>query len=159
MTEYHNIPPVWSENSNTLILGSFPSVKSREQAFFYAHPQNRFWRVLAALFDSPVPETVPEKKALLLENSLALWDVVSSCDIKGSSDVSLKRAKPNDIVHILNNSRVSRVFTNGKTAFALYEKLVYPETRLHAFYLPSTSPANMQFSFEALLREWRAILP
>ncbi|MBQ7623915.1 MAG: DNA-deoxyinosine glycosylase [Clostridia bacterium] len=158
MTEFHNIPPVWSESSKTLILGSFPSVKSREQAFFYAHPQNRFWRVLAALYGTPVPETVPEKKALLQSNSLALWDVVSSCDIKGSSDVSLKNARPNDIGHILKNSRVSRVFTNGKTAFSLYEKLIFPETRVHALYLPSTSPANMQFSFEALLREWRAIL-
>ncbi len=154
---YHNIDPVWDGRSKALVLGSFPSVKSREQAFFYAHPQNRFWRVLAALYGESVPLTVGEKKAFLLKNRIALWDVVSSCDINGSSDASLKNARPNDIGYILENSRVTRVFTNGNTAFSLYEKLVYPKTLVHALPLPSTSPANMRLSFEDLLREWRAV--
>ena len=112
----HNIPPLYGEKSETLILGSFPSVKSREAEFFYGHPQNRFWRVLAGVFSAPVPETVEQKKKLVLENRLALWDVIAECEITGSADTSIKNVKPNDIAGIIENTAVSRIFVNGKTA-------------------------------------------
>ena len=156
---YHNIPPVWSRDSAILILGSFPSVKSREAQFFYAHPQNRFWRVLAALLNSPLPLTVGEKTELLLSNGIALWDVAAKCEIKGSSDASLKNVIANDIKSIIDASKIDRVFTNGRAAEKLYERLVFPQTRIRALCLPSTSPSNARFSFETLLKEWAVILP
>ena len=118
----HNIPPLYGEKSETLILGSFPSVKSREAEFFYGHPQNRFWRVLAGVFSAPVPETVEQKKKLVLENRLALWDVIAECEITGSADTSIKNVKPNDIAGIIEKTAVSRIFVNGKTAekYSLY---------------------------------------
>ena len=121
----HPIPPVWNKNSRVLILGSFPSVKSRENGFFYGHRQNRFWKVLAAVFDSPVPETIEEKKQLLLENNIALWDVIASCDITGSADSSIRNVKPNDILPIIMKSKITAVFVNGNTAAKLYDKYLF----------------------------------
>ncbi len=153
----HNIPPVWDENSRILILGSFPSVKSREQAFFYAHPQNRFWRLLSELFASPMPVTTDEKKRLLLSNGVALWDVVKKCDIRGSSDSSLRHALPNDISSLLKRTNITRVYANGSTAYGLYNRLCLKDTGIQAQRLPSTSPANMKCSFDELLRIWSVI--
>lgn len=127
MEALHNIPPVFDENSRILILGSFPSVKSREGRFFYNHPQNRFWRVISAICGDPVPETISGKKALLLRNHIALWDVIASCEITGSSDASIKNAVPNDIASILKAADIRHIYTNGQTAHRLYQK--YPAER------------------------------
>lgn len=155
---YHNIPPVFDENSRILILGSFPSVKSRETQFFYGHPQNRFWKVISAVFDSECPQTIKEKKKFLLENNIAVWDVIRSCKITGSSDSSVKNAVPNDLSQILEGSRVTRVFTNGNLSYTLYNKLCLDKTEIAAVKLPSTSPANAAWSLEKLISEWKRLI-
>lgn len=155
----HTIPPVWDEHSHTLILGSFPSVKSRETAFFYGHPQNRFWRVTAAVFDAPVPQSVCEKRDFLVSHGLALWDVIASCDIEGSADSTIRNVHPNDIAWLLAAAPVTRIFTNGKTAHSLYGKYLLTTVGREAFCLPSTSPANASCSLGDLIEAWRVLLP
>jgi len=150
----HNIPPVYNEFSHTLILGSFPSVRSREEAFFYAHPQNRFWQVLSAVYGAPLPGSTEEKKRFLLERGIALWDVIDSCRIDGSADSTIREVVPNDIMRILKAAPVARIFTNGKTADALYRKYLLPQTGREAVCLPSTSPANATWSRERLIAAW-----
>ena len=154
----HTIPPVFDENSRILILGSFPSVKSREAEFFYGHKQNRFWKVLALLLNENIPETTDEKKQFLLQNKIALWDVVKSCTISGSSDSSIKSVVPNDIKPILQTADISQIFTNGYTADRLYNKHIFPIVGLNEIKLPSTSPANAAYSLDRLLSEWNVIL-
>jgi len=154
----HPIPPVFAPDSRVLILGSFPSVKSREAAFFYAHPQNRFWRVLSAVLDEPLPLTVPEKTALLLRRGVALWDVVARCEIAGSSDASLARVEANDLAPILRAAPVRAIFCNGGAAYAYYRRLCRPLLGRDAIPLPSTSPANARCSLEELTAVWRAAL-
>ena len=153
----HPIPPLFDKNSKTLILGSFPSVKSRETAFFYGHPQNRFWSVLAAIYGIDKPETVEEKKKLILENNLALWDVIASCEIVGSSDSSISDVTANNLSVIINNSKIERIFVNGKTAEKYYNKYTYPKTGIKAVCLPSTSPANAAWKLEKLVEKWSII--
>ena len=153
----HPIPPVFDGHSELLILGSFPSVKSRETGFFYGHPQNRFWRVLVALYDEPLPRTVAEKTALLLRNRIALWDVIRSCEIDGSSDASIREVVPNDLSVILSAAPVRRIFTNGGTADSLYRRCCERETGIPAVRLPSTSPANARMNFDALLEAWQIL--
>ena len=154
----HPFGPLFSENSRVLILGSFPSVKSREQQFFYGHPQNRFWKVIAALFHREVPETIEQKKELILSNSLALWDSVASCVVTGSSDASIREVRANDLSVILDHSPVRKIFCNGKTSWQMYEKWILPSTGLEAVCLPSTSPANAQWSLDRLIEAWSVIL-
>ncbi len=154
----HPIPPLYNENSEVLILGSFPSVKSREARFFYGHPQNRFWKLLALLFNEAVPVTIEDKTRIVLENNLALWDTIHSCTITGSSDSSIKDVVPNDISVILNNSRVGKIFCNGTASHNLYNKYIYPSTGIEAVKLPSTSPANAAYSLDRLAQCWRGIL-
>ena len=153
----HPISPLYDENAEILILGSFPSVKSRETCFFYGHPQNRFWKVTAAVFHEKVPETIPEKKAFLLRNHIALWDVIHSCSIEGSSDASIKDVVPNDLRLILEQTKIQAIFVNGKTAERYYRK--YTEAIIHkqAVVLPSTSPANAAWSLERLIAAWQVI--
>lgn len=153
----HPFAPEYDQNSKILILGSFPSVKSREQLFFYGHPQNRFWKVTAAVFDSPVPQTIDEKKAFLHKNGIALWDVIASCEIEGSADSSIKNAAANDISEILEKSQVKRIFVNGKTAEKYYNKYTKKKTGITAICLPSTSPANAAWSIEKLTDAWEII--
>lgn len=153
----HPFPPLYDENSKILILGSFPSVKSREQMFFYGHPQNRFWKVTSAIFDSPVPQTIGEKKQFLLENHIALWDTIASCDITGSSDSSIKNVVANDLSPIINGSRISRIFVNGKTSEKYYNKYIREKLGIEAICLPSTSPANAAWSVEKLIEAWSII--
>ena len=153
----HTFPPLYSENSKVLILGSFPSVKSREKRFFYGHPQNRFWRLLAKLFDEAEVNTIEQKKELILKHNLALWDVIHSCTITGSSDSSIKDVVPNDILSILKNSKVDRIFANGATSYNLYKKYIFPKTGIEAVKLPSTSPANAGYSLERLAEHWSII--
>lgn len=153
----HAIPPVYDENSRILILGSFPSVRSREQRFYYGHPQNRFWKVLAAVLDCPEPETVAEKKSVLLAHGVALWDVIARCEITGSSDASIRDAVPNDLTEILRTAQIGRICCNGGTADALYRKLILPRTGIPAEKLPSTSPANAGWTLEKLINAWSVI--
>ena len=153
----HPFPPTWDEHSEILILGSFPSVKSREMAYFYGHPQNRFWRVVAALYEDNTPQTVEERHAFLLRHHIALWDVIASCTIVGSSDSSIRDAVPNDIRPILAGARIRGIYTNGQTSFRLYRTYILPEIGREAVCLPSTSPANAAWSFDRLLFAWSAI--
>lgn len=150
----HGFAPVWDEHARVLVLGTLPSVKSREQNFYYGHPRNRFWRVLAALYGRAVPESVGEKTALLLENRVALWDVVHACDIRRSADSSIRNAEPNDIRPLLAGSQIRAVCTNGATAHALYRKHLLPLTGLEDVPLPSTSPANAACSLDELIERW-----
>ena len=153
----HPFPPLYDVNSELLILGSFPSVKSREQCFFYGHPQNRFWRVLAAVYGGSVPKSIEEKKAFLHQNHVALWDVIASCEITGSADSSIKNAVANDLSPILSGSRVTRIFVNGGTAKRLYDRYIYPSTGMEATVLPSTSPTNAAWGLERLTEAWKII--
>ncbi len=159
MTDFiiHPIEPVYDEESEVLILGSFPSVKSREQKFFYGHPQNRFWKVLAKVFNTGVPETIEEKKIFLLEHHIAVWDVIKSCEIAGSSDSSIRNVTVNDLGIILNNSKVKQIFVNGKTAEKNYIKYTYKSTGKKCICLPSTSPANAAWNLDKLVNEWEKI--
>lgn len=154
MSIVHPIEPLFNDKSRVLILGSFPSVKSREAVFFYGHKQNRFWRVIARVFDTDAPESIEDKKKLILDNGLALWDVIHSCDITGSADSSIKNVVPNDLSVILNNCDIKAVFVNGKTAEALYKKHLEKRTGIKAEVLPSTSPANARWSEDMLYEYW-----
>jgi len=153
----HPIEPVFDKESNILILGSFPSVKSREEGFFYGHPQNRFWKVLAEIWKESVPITIEEKKSFLLRNHIAVWDVIKSCDIEGSSDSSIKNVVANDIDVIISEANIKQIYVNGKKAQQLYQKYIYPMLQKEAICLPSTSPANAAWSLERLVQEWRKI--
>ena len=156
--EVHNIPPLYDKNSQILVLGSFPSVKSRETEFFYSHKQNRFWKVMANIFGSPVPASVDEKKKLLLENHIALWDVIASCEISGSSDNSIKDVVPNDITVITDSAKIKAVLLNGKTAYKYFDKYLKNSVEVKAICMSSTSPANASKSFEALCTEWNSVI-
>ena len=153
----HNIEPVYDKNSKILILGSFPSVKSREMRFFYGHPQNRFWKITSAIFNEETPVTIKDKKAFLLRNNIALWDVIESCDITGSADSSIRNIKVNDINRILKKSKIEKIFVNGKTAEKLYKKYLEEKTGIKAIVLPSSSPANAAYSLDRLIKEWAII--
>ena len=154
---FHTIDPVYDENSRILILGSFPSVKSRESQFFYGHPQNRFWKILSAVFEDTLPITVAEKRAFLLRHRIALWDVIASCEIEGSSDQSIKNAQPNDLSKILQTANIQAIYTNGGTATKLYTRYILPKIGREAVALPSSSPANAAWSQERLIQAWKII--
>lgn len=153
----HPIPPVYDKDSRVLILGSFPSFKSRETGFFYGHPQNRFWKVLATVFQEETPGTIDEKKEFLLRNHVAVWDVIRSCDIEGSSDASIRNVIPNDLQTIISSAEINAVYVNGKTAFKYYEKYMYPKIQREAKVLPSTSPANAAWNLQRLVDAWKCI--
>lgn len=153
----HPIAPVFDKDSRVLILGSFPSVKSREEGFFYGHPQNRFWKVTASVFGEDVPKTIDEKKSFLLRNHIALWDVIGSCEIDGSSDSSIRNVSVNDIKMILETAGIQAIYLNGKKAFQLYQKHILPVTGREGICLPSTSPANAAWQMDRLVREWSVI--
>lgn len=153
----HPFPPFYRPDSHILILGSFPSVKSREQMFFYGHPQNRFWRVAAAVFEEETPVSIPEKRAFLERNHIALWDSIGKCTIEGSSDSSIRDVVPNDLSVILNAAPIAAIFCNGKRSFDCYRLYIYPSLLRDAFVLPSTSPANAAWSIDRLTDAWRMI--
>lgn len=157
-TQIHPIKPLYDEHSRVLILGSFPSVKSRESMFFYGHPQNRFWRVMAALTGTSIPQSVEEKTALILENHFSLWDSIGSCTIVGSSDSSIRDVVANDLRIITENAPIERIFCNGNTSLAVYQKYIEPTLKRPAVALPSTSPANAAWSLERLIEAWCVIL-
>lgn len=153
----HTFAPVYDKYSEILILGSFPSVKSREENFYYGHPKNRFWKVMAAVLACDVPNTIEEKKQMLLSHSVAVWDVIASCEIEGSSDSSIKNVIVNDFSKILETADIKCIFANGKTAGKLYQKYVREKTGREIVILPSTSPANAACSFEQLVQEYGKI--
>ena len=153
----HPFSPVFDGNSEILILGSLPSVKSRENAFYYGHPQNRFWRVLASIYRTEVPDSIEGKTGLLLKNRIALWDVISSCDIRGSSDSSIRNVVPTDLNRIIKDANIRHIYANGKTAAALYNKYQFKKTGVSITTLPSTSPANAVWTFERLCEAWKII--
>lgn len=154
----HNIDPVYDSHSEILILGSFPSVKSREQQFFYGHKQNRFWRVMARVLDCAVPEDITQKRDMLLSHHVALWDVIASCEITGSSDASIRNVRPNDLSQILSQADIRAIYANGSKAYQLYQKYIYPVNGREVKLLPSTSPANAGYSLERLVEAWSVIL-
>ena len=158
MEQAHPFPPVVDAGCTTLILGSFPSVKSREQGFFYGHPQNRFWKVLAAVFVEEVPADAAAKKALLLRHHIALWDVIACCEIDGSADASVRNAVPVDIGRVLAVAPIRRVICNGNLAAKLYRQHLQGITDIEALAAPSTSPANAAWSLERLTEAWRGML-
>ena len=155
---HYTFEPVFDAESRILILGSFPSVKSRENHFFYGHPQNRFWKVMANVLQWEVPVTIEEKREMLLFNHVAVWDVIASCSIQGSSDTSIKDVVVNDFSRILNHSKVERIYVNGGKAYELYVKYAEKETGIKAIKLPSTSPANAAWSLERLTEAWRELI-
>lgn|SRR5574344_1511786 len=169
MKEYqhvvHTFKPVYDHESKILILGSFPSVMSRQHQFYYGHPGNRFWKVITRVINeqsknkdksdlSEVPITIEDKKNLLLKNRIALWDVIYSCDIIGSSDSSIKNVVVNDINSLINESNITEIYVNGKTAQRLYDRFCFENVQIPAIVLPSTSPANAAYSIERLFEIW-----
>ncbi len=154
----HPIPPFFRADSHILILGSFPSVKSREQRFFYGHPQNRFWKVIAAVFGDETPSDIPEKQAFLERHRIALWDSIGRCTIEGSSDSSIRDVVPNDLSVILDHAPIRAIYCNGKTSLDCYNRYIRTATGRDAVLLPSTSPANAAWSPDRLVDAWRAVL-
>ena len=154
----HGFPPVYDRNSRILILGSMPSVKSRELGFYYGHPQNRFWKVMSAVTGENFPADIPGKREMLLRHGIALWDVIAECDIAGSSDSSIRNVVPNDLSVILSAACISAIFTNGSTASGIYKKYQLSQTGISSVPLPSTSPANAAWSLDRLIKAWSVIV-
>ena len=155
--EKHTIPAYYNKDSEILILGSFPSIKSREAGFYYAHPQNRFWQVLRIVYNDNFKETISDKKAFLKRNKIALFDVCAECEIKKSSDASIKKIVPNDIEDIINKTKIKRIYINGKTAYKLYNKYIKNKINIEAVSLPSTSPANAKYRLQDLVNEYKVL--
>lgn len=154
----HEFPPYYDSNSKILILGTIPSVQSRKVGFYYCHPQNRFWKVLACLYQEEVPNTIEGKKALLSKHHIALWDVLASCTIDGSSDQSIRNPICNDLSFLLNKGSIEQIYATGKKAYELYQKYCYPNTKIEAILLPSTSPANAAYTLEKLVDAYSKII-
>lgn len=159
MPVIHPFEPVWNEHSRILILGSFPSVRSRETGFYYGHPQNRFWRVLASVFGESCPTGNEARRDFALKHHIALWDAIQSCEITGSSDASIRNAVPNDIASLLGKAPVETIVCNGRRAWALYSRFCEAQTGIKAILLPSTSAANAAWSLDRLIEQWRILQP
>lgn len=151
----HTFEPIYNDESEILILGTFPSVKSREGNFYYNHPRNRFWQVISSIVGFKLPHTIDEKKFMLLENHIAIWDVIYSCDIIGSSDSSIQNVVPNDISRIINNTNIKSIYANGGKAYELYYRYCYENINRDIIKLPSTSPANASYSLDKLTEYWK----
>ena len=158
MKVIHKIPPIYTENSKILILGTIPSPKSRENSIFYGNPQNRFWKVLSQILKEPFPNTNEDKISIAKKYNIAIWDVLYSCDIEGASDNTIKNPVPNNLNKIINQSQIKYIFTTGTKAFQLYNKYCFNDTKIEAVLLPSTSPANFRYSTEKLCLEYSIIL-
>jgi hypoxanthine-DNA glycosylase len=155
----HPFDPVFDANSSILILGTFPSIKSREYCFYYGHPQNRFWKVISRVTNTdPIPETIADKKQMLLKNRIALFDVLQSCNVEGSSDNRIKNAVPADLSKIFDNANIERIYANGEKAYLLFIKYIYKNIGREITKLPSTSPANIKYDLEKLIFEWKKIV-
>ena len=151
MKVFHTLEPIYNQNSKVLILGSMPSVKSREVGFYYGHPRNRFWSTLSKVYNEEIKDTKEDKVKFLIKHNIALFDVLKSCEITSSSDATIKNPVPNDISNILKNSNIKAIFTTGTKAYTLYQKYIYPKTKIKAIPLPSTSPANSRKDIEEIL--------
>lgn len=156
----HGFEPVFDARSRVLVLGSFPSVLSRENRFYYGNPRNRFWRVIADVLGEAEPsaDDLVGKRAMLLRHGVALWDVVESCEVRGSSDASIRSVIPSDVARITDVAPIRAVLCNGGTAARLYRRWLEPVTGLPAVTLPSTSPANAAWSLPRLTERWREVL-
>lgn len=154
----HPIPPLFDSNSEILILGSFPSVKSREECFFYGHPQNRFWKVVARVLNEETPVTIQEKTDMMLRHRIAVWDVIHSCEVEGSADSTIRNVEANDLSIILSDADIKRIYVNGRKAEAMYKKYTEKQTGIKAIVLPSTSPANAAWNEDRLFEEWKQII-
>lgn len=158
MKVYHTLEPIYDKYSKVLILGSMPSMKSKEVGFYYGHPKNRFWSTLSAIYEETIDDSITSKIQFLKKHHIALFDVIKSCDIEGSSDSSIKNVVPNDLTEILKQSQIQTIFTTGKKAYQLYQKYIYPKTKIKAISLPSTSPAYCKKGIEQLLiKEYKKI--
>lgn len=153
----HSFAAYFNSDSKILILGSIPSIKSRKFGFYYMHPQNRFWKVVSKVFNEEYPETIDDKKEFLKRNQIALWDVIESCEIEGSSDSSISEVIPNDIHSLLEKTDIKKIYVTGKKALKLYQQYIYPTTGIEAIYLPSTSPANAILKEEDLIEKYQVI--
>ena len=160
MNVQHTLQPFYDRHSKVLILGSMPSVKSREVGFYYAHPKNRFWKVLSLIYQEEIEDDITKKQAFLKKHHIALFDVIQSCEIQGSSDQSIQNVIPNDLQPILEKSQIQAIFTTGQKAYHLYQKYIYPKTKIKAISLPSTSPAYCKRGvLEELIQEYQKIIP
>lgn len=160
MNVQHTLQPFYDRHSKVLILGSMPSVKSREVGFYYAHPKNRFWKVLSLIYQEEIEDDITKKQAFLKEHHIALFDVIQSCEIEGSSDQSIQNVIPNDLHPILEKSQIQAIFTTGQKAYHLYQNYIYPKTKIKAISLPSTSPAYCKRGvLEELIQEYQKIIP
>ncbi|MDR0551141.1 MAG: DNA-deoxyinosine glycosylase [Spirochaetaceae bacterium] len=151
----HPFEPLFCADSTTLILGTIPSPASRAAAFYYGHPRNRFWLILSRIYGVPFPQTIDEKISLILENKLALWDVLAGCRISGAEDGSIKDPKPNDFSSLIARTKINRVLCNGQKAYSLYTRFCHKQTGIDAVCLPSTSPANQRQTLDALAAIWK----
>ena len=158
MRQNHTFDPVYNKESRVLILGSFPSVKSREIAFYYGHPQNRFWKILAHIYNEDIPISLNDKKSFLTKHKIALWDVINSCTIIGSSDSSIKNVIVNDIKSLINKTEINYIYTTGRKAYNLYNKYLLNEVKIKAVYLPSSSPANASIKYKNIINEYKKIV-
>ncbi len=155
----HTLLPIYNQDSKILILGTIPSPKSRENGFYYSHPQNRFWKIMSALFNEEIPATNKEKENMMLKHHIALWDVLKSCEIKGADDQSITSIEVNDIASLLENTSITKIYTTGLKATSLYKKHCLKDTNIESIYLPSTSPANCRnYNLEKLIEEYKCIL-
>ncbi len=151
----HTFKPIYDKNSKILILGSFPSVKSRENNFYYAHPQNRFWKLMSKILNENNIETISQKKEMLLKNNIAIYDVIKKCDIEGSLDSNIKNVEVNELKYIIDKSNIRKIFFNGKKAYELFCKYNKENIKIECEVLPSTSPTNACYSFEKLYNYWK----
>ncbi len=157
MRQYHEIQPIYNKESKILILGSFPSIKSRQMKFYYSHPKNQFWPILQEIFNEKIKNDPASRTEFVLKHNIALWDVIASCDILSSKDSSIKNIKVNDINKIVNNSRIKAIFTTGKKATELYEKYLYHITKIKSIYLPSTSPVYQSMKLDEKIKKYEII--
>lgn len=157
-TIIHPLKPLYDKNSKILILGSFPSIKTRESGFFYGHKQNRFWKVLSEIFKKEIDEDISKRRKFLLDNKIAVWDSIYKCDIIGSSDSSIKEVVPTNLSEIFEKSDINKVFCNGNTSYKYYEMYQEKQFGYKAFKMPSTSPANAMYSLDKLVESWKIIL-
>lgn len=153
----HTLSPVFNEHSRVLILGTMPSPKSREKKFYYAHPQNRFWKVISAVRKEPLPQNDGERVAFLKRNGIALWDTIQECDIIGAADSSIKNVVPTDLSRILSAADIKMIFTTGQTAYKYYCRFQREMAGIDAICLPSTSPANARKTLDMLIQEYNVI--
>ncbi len=154
---WHTLPPLYDGHSRVLILGTMPSPKSREAGFYYAHPQNRFWRVLPAVLGEPPPEGIAGRREMCLRRGVALWDVLRTCEIEGAADAAIRSPEPNDLPWLLARAEIRAIFATGAKAAELYQKLILPQTGRPIVRLPSTSPANAAWTLERLIEKYMVI--